>query len=326
MMTLSLLERMAISGTGRTGVEGRVAAGSRLILYPNHLSFSGLVHIPKDKATDGIYYLGYGPSEPGPFRMGDMVSLSYHLIKIVSLAREIHVYCLSRRQDQAFAMAAGVIGSLGGVPVTLHDYRFSSGRGEKEPSRLYALCRRVELGDVTAFEAMNPGAPASSCRIEAVDRSAYGALKKKQAVPRVIAYGDFEDGRIVSLVYRVHELVKRKYPRTEFFLTSFSAGQSLDPADMSLRVSSPQTEKELWGLFSEADVVMLLSPGGVNRMFLARALAAGYPVIANGLDYSAADPGGRRIVTIPRDSYSSLADAVISLVDDDAYYRSFAGT
>ena len=159
-----------------------------------------------------------------------------------------------------------------------------------------------------------------------MDRSAYGALKKKQAVPRVIAYGDFEDGRIVSLVYRVHELVKRKYPRTEFFLTSFSAGQSLDPADMSLRVSSPQTEKELWGLFSEADVVMLLSPGGVNRMFLARALAAGYPVIANGLDYSAADPGGRRIVTIPRDSYSSLADAVISLVDDDAYYRSFAGT
>lgn len=120
-------------------------------------------------------------------------------------------------------------------------------------------------------------------------------------------------------------MVKRKYPRTEFFLVSLTDfdRRSVEETDGSINFYSPRSEEEIQGLFSAADGVMLLSPGGVNRLFVSRARAAGYPVIVNGLDYSETDNDKDRYIAASRGSYSELAEAVISLVDDETYYRDF---
>lgn len=76
-------------------------------------------------------------------------------------------------------------------------------------------------------------------------------------------------------------------------------------------------------LFTATDTVLLVSPGGINRYFISRARAAGFPVIVNGLEYPDEEVSGQVFLTVPRDSYSGLAEAIISLVDDETRYRSF---
>ncbi len=83
-----------------------------------------------------------------------------------------------------------------------------------------------------------------------------------------------------------------------------------------------ESEAFLRELFAEADTLILFSPGGLNRLFGQRAVAAGFPIITNGFDFPCGDHADPVVAT--RGSYSSLADAVTRMVDDESYYCGFA--
>jgi hypothetical protein len=163
------------------------------------------------------------------------------------------------------------------------------------------------------------------CRTGLVEKDYFHVTAKTSAVPVVIVCGDFGSHRIVSLARRAHDLVKQKYPRTEFYLLSPVIGDEADPVyleeEQSFRVITPMSHNDLRSLYEQADTLVLLSSGGLNRDWLVRAFAAGYPVVSNGPLLGKDDS---RIIAVPRDSYSGLAEAVIRLVDDADHYRSFS--
>jgi len=129
-----------------------------------------------------------------------------------------------------------------------------------------------------------------------------------------------------ALARRAHELVKQKYPRTVFTMISITDGstRSGSPKEDSLAHRLVTGEADLLSVFAEGDMVMLLSPGGINDLIAVRARTAGFPIIVNGFGFVDPIPTPVRAVVVPRDSYSALAEAVIRLVDDDGYYLSFA--
>ena len=91
-------------------------------------------------------------------------------------------------------------------------------------------------------------------------------------------------------------------------------------SDPSLLFAGVDSEASLQEEFGQGDILMLLSPGGLNRLFAVRARSAGYPIITNGIKSHAP---GQKVLVAARDSYSELAEAIIGLVDDDTYYQSF---
>ena len=138
------------------------------------------------------------------------------------------------------------------------------------------------------------------------------------------------DNKIMTLVGRTHDLIKQKYPRTEFILASMTAvGSDFFPAcPDSIKAWVLYSEDDLRKIYAESDMLMLLSPGGLDRLFGCRALLAGFPIIANGFDIlggTDSEPVAGSVIT-PRDSYSALADAAIRAVDDEAYYQSFVAS
>ena len=64
-------------------------------------------------------------------------------------------------------------------------------------------------------------------------------------------------------------------------------------------------------------------PRGKVATYAQVAAAAGYPIITNGKNLFPGQNGILHIKAI-RDSYSSLADEIIKLADDEAYYGRFA--
>jgi hypothetical protein len=189
------------------------------------------------------------------------------------------------------------------------------------------MCRLVELGDTLGPRDECIGVAPISVRIDAEGLTAYRNYTKKRSVPHVLVYGDFDDSKTRSQVARAYDLVKQKYPRTEFRLVAPALiGRYESPGDKtngSFVFCYPRTEQDMQKLFSEADTLMLVSAGGINRHFISRARAAGHPVIVSDLDYSGGDTAGYACLSTPRGSYTDLAQAVISLVDDETYYRSF---
>lgn len=325
-MAMSYLEKLATMGTGRRSLAARKNARGRMIVYPATVGFRGLIRVPDDGSLYRNYYIPFdGSGSSITRRLRAWAGFIGRLFRAAPVCHEMQLYCLDRTSDAGCVMAAAVFARLIGLPVVLHDYGFrhsgQDGHAEARP----ALFRHVEYGDDTASSNHGDGADSSSFRYDPIDIPRYRKFAKAAAVPRVIVYGDFGRPGTISLAVRTHDMVKQKYPRTEFFLVSLSEFDPdvVDDIGRSTNFYFPRDEMEMQGLFAEADSVLLLSAGGVNRMFVSRARAAGFPVIVNGLEYKDGDPDGRRYLRVDRGSYSGLAEAVISLVDDENHYRSF---
>ena len=189
-----------------------------------------------------------------------------------------------------------------------------------------SLCRHRVFADPTALPDKEPPARNVTLRIFCDDLAAYRTFQKDRAVPRVIIYGNFENRLVLSLAGRTHDLVKEKYPRTEFVLVSLTDLDNVrtEVGETSIIIETPTTEDELRSIYSASDMVVLLSPGGVNQMFVRRAKAAGFPIITNGFEHSVISSSGRESIVAARDRYSALAGEITRLVDDEDYYRSFA--
>lgn len=325
-MAMSYLEKLATIGTGRLTLAYRKNARGRMIVYPATIGFRDLIRMPGDEKSFRNYYIAFDASgmSMGRRLRGGMEFLG-RLLRVAPVCHEMHLYCFDRSSDADGVMMAAIFARLIGLPVVFHDYGFLCNGKDGHADAWPALFRHVEYGDGTAGRDYAAAAPNRSYRYDPVDISCYRKFAKDTAVPRVIVYGDFGRPGIISLAARCHDMVKQKYPRTEFYLVSLAESDSggYDELGESANFYSPRNDMEMQGLFAEADCVMLLSPGGVNRMFISRARAAGFPVVVNGLEYSDLDRGGGRYLAAARGSYSGLAGAVISLVDDEDHYRSF---
>jgi hypothetical protein len=325
-MAMSYLEKLATKDTGRLALASRKSARGRLVVYPATIGFPDLIRLRENDESFRNYYVTFDSSGGlvGRRLRTEMMFLA-RLIRLAPICHEMQLYCVDERADRNYVMFAAVIARVIGLPVMFHDYGFRRPGESRRVLSRPALFRRIEYGDTTAEEPNDGRIPSVSFRFDPIEISCYRKWVKQRAVPRVIVYGDFGDPKTISLVTRTYEMVKRKYPRTEFYLVSLTDfnRRGVEDIDGSINFYSPRSEDELQGLFSAADGVMLLSPGGVNRLFVSRARAAGYPVIVNGLDYSETDHDKGRNIAASRGSYSGLAEALISLVDDETYYRGF---
>jgi hypothetical protein len=326
MMEFTFFEKMAGRETGRIPVAVRNDAPGRLIVFPASLHCKQLF-----PAADGVepshdYYLELGKGgRLNRSLFSSIFKYAADLWKILSVCTQVDLHVMSGRGSWLYVLMTVMAARLHGIPIVFHDYRFRQDRGRRLTRIFCSICQRLELGDVSAVDNEAAAAAVVTFRTEFTDLSRYRGFTKNKAIPRVIVYGDFEDRKTVALVKRTHELIKQKYPRTEFILTMLNDdgedNLSREDLDRSIIINTIDSEDYLISLYKESDILMLLSPGGLNRHFLVRAAAAGYPVITNGIDYSAIDS---KTITGTRDSFSLLADAVIRLVDDEEYYRSFA--
>lgn len=328
MMTLdfALLENLARRETGRLPAPERNKAAGRLVVFPAHLQYRKQLIDRERNSVSEAYFLGYGNDHSGAsYSVRNRFRYLVNLLRVLPLCAGVDLHFFSYRADWPSVLLTVIIARLLGVTINLFDYRFRSDRESKLVRMVYPLCHRLETGDISAISDDGHHFPKTTFRAELTDLSRYRNFRKEKAIPRVIVYGNFEDHRNISLIKRTHELIKQKYPRTEFFLISLTSTYrdyiAPDEFDSSITMTVPRTEENLRAVFEGSDTILLLSPGGLNRFFMVRAQAAGYPVIVNGINYPAVD---RKIITTVRDSYSGLADAVIRLVDDDGYFRSFA--
>jgi hypothetical protein len=325
IMDWAILEKMAGHETGRMPVSAEGMSRGRMIVFPRDLSYQRplLVQTGKDRAE--TFFLDYPLYPRSSFKtIGDYLKFTLTLFKYLPVCRKLDLFVFSDRNNWLCIILTAIMSRLLGLEASLHDYRFRTDKGGRLTRILYPLCQRLEVGDITAVTDERTVSSDVLFRSEASDLEAYAGFRKSRAVPRVIIYGDFESRRVISLVVRTHELIKQKYPRTEFILAPLTSHYEnyIDPGslDSSIIIKPVDSEASLKSQFSDSDIVMLLSPGGLNRCFLIRAREAGYPVIANDLNYPEDKQG---VISVPRDSYSGLAEAVIRLVDDDAYYQSF---
>jgi hypothetical protein len=237
---------------------------------------------------------------------------------------QVDIYFLSTKTDRLYVMTAAILARLMGITINFHDYRFLSDRGGRLTRVIRSLSRTMEVGDISAIVEDEQVSSDLLYRCEAINCDIYGGFRKSRAVPRVLVYGDFQSARIRSLINRTHDLVKQKYPRTEFVLLTLTSQleRRFDTGEFesSVSIATVVSETQLQDQFRDCDMVMLLSPGSLNRLFVVRAQSVGYPVVVNGFDYPRP---GRPTLNVPRDSYSGLAEAIIRLVDDDDYYQSF---
>ena len=325
-MDFAFLEKMAFQGFGRFPSSVGEKVSRRLVLYPSRLRFQDLIDEPEDHLYSRSYFLEYGtsPAEPNN-SIAAKFRFMASLFKTLPVSSRVQLHLFSAKQDRLYTLITIVAAGLMGIPVDLHDYRFISNRNLKLSRIIYPLVRRLELGDASGVHEAVSKAPSISFRSELAGLNQYRAFRHDRAVPKVLVYGDFERRKIISLAGRTHELIKQKYPRTEFMLVSMTADIEnhipADTFDRSVKIAIPRSEAEVQSFFSDADIVLLLSHGGLNRFMVMRARAAGHPVVTNGIDYPSHDS---HIINVVRDSYSGLAEAVIRLVDDEAYYRSFA--
>jgi glycosyltransferase involved in cell wall biosynthesis len=183
-----------------------------------------------------------------------------------------------------------------------------------------SLCGELVVGDDRLLDDPLP-VGAVSCRIDLTDLAPYQSFRKERAVPNVVVYGDAEEKKTAFLIQRLSETVRRKFPRGQFRLISFLDGAEAVRDDGQLSLTVVASEAELQESFREADILLLLSPGGLCRHLVRRACAARFPIITNGFDYDAGENYRNAVIRVIRDSYSALADAIIRLADDDLHYR-----
>jgi hypothetical protein len=319
-------EKLATKGTGRPMVAPRETAEGRLVIYPGRLQYRELLgrKLPRKGAETYYLELGHG-SITALSRLWSRLKYLLQLIRYLDACREVALYVFSSGADMLPAFLTAAICRLKGRSVTLHDFSFPSSSKSRWSRLMDSLCRHRVIADPTALPDQQPSARNVTLRIFCDDLAAYRTFQKDRAVPRVIVYGNFENRLVLSLAGRTHDLIKEKYPRTELVLVSLTDLDNINPevSKTSIIIETPATEDELRSIYSASDTVMLLSPGGVNRMFICRAQAAGFPIITNGFEHPVISSSARESIVAARDSYSALAGEITRLVDDEDYYRSF---
>jgi len=320
-MELALLEKLARRETGRAEISKRESSEGRIVIYPRDLA--GRPESRDDSENGRVTYdLVYG-SGGDSVAAGAAAWLRYlaRLFRLVPVCSTADFYLYSVNRHGWFILTALIALRLCGIGIRIHDYRFGVVDYNSYNRLLYPLCRSIEIGDISALDGGEAYPPGLCFRAAVFDPAPYGSFRKRRAVPKVIVYGDFERKRNLALVRRVHEMVKQKYPRTEFFLVSYLSGDGIGGGmafDDSVKVRMVKDNCDQGPLFEQADMVLLLSPGGLNRSFVKRARAAGFPVIVNDFESGLS---GDSILRVARDSYSQMASAIIRLVDDEEYYR-----
>ena len=312
--TARLWEQLVGGALSWPAAKAREIADGRLLVFSDHLRHTSLLGEHPGRPAKAHYYLTFHAAElSGPGGWIPLARFAGRILRILSACRTADLYLLSRRQDRLPLLAAAVACRMRGVSIIFHDWSFGDESGSLR--LLHSVCQPAAMDRAPADVAMEAGPE---------QRSRYNRLKKNRAVPRVIVCGDFEDRHVVSLARRVHDLVKQKYPRTEFILASpLDRRQTGESADESFSWVAPTDEDDLLAVYTPADILMLLSPGRISRLYADRGYAAGYPIIINGFAYGRPDDGRPAPIIVPRDSYGALAEAVIKLVDDEDYYRSF---
>lgn len=301
------------------------AEGDKLVLYPRRLRYREI--LTDTGSGDHCRYLPFSPAMGITGRNGwRTVQFLRTLWRQLDRCDRLEIFFLSPRLDWPAVFTSAVISRLKGVPSVLHDLSFRDCAADHRLKMLRSLCLSSgEAGDVGDGDGAD-GVVAGMEWLSAPDGESYRRMRKDKAVPHVIVVGNEGNERMTALARRAFDLVKQKYPRTEFFMATVTENGVMVDGEigggLSRRVIAG--EQEMKSLFAESDVVAFLSPGGINGLFAARAQAVGFPIIVNGFDLVGSSLSPARPVVIPRDSYSALAEAVIRLVDDDVYYRSFA--
>lgn len=312
---------MAIRETGRMVRTTAVRGCSRLIVYPERLCQTDLMKSNRHNRGGRSVFIDYGGGRESGIQF---VRFACHLALFLRGCLSIEFYMLSVASDGKYALVTAVMGKLLGIPVTIYDFGFRSGFEQKMRRRINSVARNRIGGDVTLLGEHERMPDNISFRREEPDGNAYQRFQKNRGVPQVIVYGDFNNSQVVALARRAHDIIKQKYPRTEFMLTSFDSEQVDNQGHNwggSFYLCQPNSEGATMKLFEQADMVLLLSAGGLNRYFVTRAKAARFPVITNGISYINDSDRPDGMVTVVRDSYSSLAAEIVKLVDDEEYYR-----
>ncbi len=325
-MNFVLLEKLALKETGRKRTYTRYLAVKGLVVYPRELALSDVLRERYPEKRSDQYFISYPVYNDNPFyRVFSYFLFIISLLRF-SFVREIAVLICRSGQSRVYTLLALAFGRIYGKKIMLHDYRFEHLTEGEKKSNLHSLSRRIEFGTGISSIPKSLEDNIVSCRHEVIDESAFRGNIKKQAVPTVIVSGDFQKNRVVSLVFRTHELVKQKYPRTQFILVdmfpeSMSAYVHYKNTH-SFRFVSPQSFAELDEIYSGADMQVIATSRGLSQLFTRRAQASHYPIITNGFTL----PGyllPEEQYVASRDSYSELASRILTFVDCPEAYQGY---
>lgn len=321
---LNQLENLTIRETGRVPAVKSASQGI-IHVYPAPLADRDILCPRCGDAKSREFYLPVDLNEGnhfGNFRAFlKYISDFYHLLAAI---RSVEVYFFSARRDIYWTLTATLLARFFGKFIILHDYSFRRTQTNLMERILHSAVDEYEVFDEIEFADYSCLRTPLSYRLLKIDQKQYSSYRKTKAVPRVLVYGDLERASVRSLALKSFNLVKAKYPRTEFTFINPLETESPAGIDHPVIQLTFSNENQLSSIFEEHDILLLLTQGGVNRYFALRAARAGYPIITNGFNISVTGDTKRSYSRAIRDSYSSIADGIIRLVEDEDYYRSFA--
>ncbi|MEE9442861.1 MAG: hypothetical protein V3V99_09370 [candidate division Zixibacteria bacterium] len=323
-----LIERFAVGETGRVDCPAVKDHIRTCIVYPDYLFYAAFISVRGENYGNNTDHYRFECRSGWFWRK--LISLSSHLYRIIRLARQsdtIETYSFSSKLDFPFLFVTAMMCRLFGVKIIHHDFCFNQNNESGKTQWLYCLSDLVMIGDETRRVKSYLSSTAFAHFCEFKNLAEYRKTQNESIAPRVMIYGDFELKKNISIVNGAFEIVKQKYPRTEFILIcpTFYGEDRMAVIENkpAIDIARPEDENHLRDIYAEADILAVLSSGGLNRYFIKRAYAAGCPVILNDINYSNTFDN-RKCITISRDSYSSLASEIIKLVDDKDYYGTFS--
>lgn len=304
----------------------RPAVTAKLIWHPAHLRYG---EAPGFSDSRIRRYLSYGIERRRWWQIiGHSLYWPAKLWLVPRAGLKWEIFVISSRRDSFWALMVAVAAKLRGVPLTIHDYRFFPRSQGLLYRWLESLGRPNPVEDASDALKSNSGKGSGTETAVSSHLVFYQNFRKERAVPRAIVYGDFEDVALWSRVKRACDLVKQKYPRTEFLIPCMTEPDSdlYRVANESIMVKIIESESDLLLLFEQADILVLLSGGGFNDVFRWRAAAAGYPVIVNGSEHHSSGSILADSIVVSNNNPVTMAEAIIRLVDDDKYYQNFVSS
>ena len=325
-MNSTFIEKLAFH-SGRRAAPSRSALCDTLVVLPENTPIYQTEYKNGPGKPAHVHFLSYMAAPSGFIKLiGRITAFILGFMRMAAACSRVEIFVLTNGADRTFGLVAAILGRLTGRRLILHDYRFFGFGQRDQKSLIRAICGEIRIGDPGGFEATNHH-DRVSLRYESPDREPYRDCQKRRAIPHVIVYGDLQCPKAASLIVRVHELVKQKYPRSEFSCITFNRNDlnlfENHGSNHSLRCILAGDEADVQNIYNSGDILVILSRGGRNRYFLERALIAGFPIITNGIDISDFRRPGN-ISVVARDSYSAIANGIIALVDDENRYQSLS--
>lgn len=324
----NLIARLAINETGRASIPCIKRKDRICVVYPDYLSYTEIISDRYSNDVTRIDYFRFDCRPGGNWgSLMSVLSLLYRLFWFARQIGSIEMYSFSSKLDFPFLFITAAVSRLFGFRITFHDYCFNHNGRSRKTKWLYCLSDMVIIGDETRQIGKYTPSTIFAHLYEFKTLAEYEKSHDESIAPRVMIYGNFELKKNFSIAKRAFEIVKQKYPRTEFDLIcpAFLDEDQLSALENNIAITivQPQDENQLSKLYANSDILVVLSSGGMNSHFIKRANVSGYPVILNET-ISPKSSGSHRNIFISRDSYSSLAGEIISLADDPDYYRSFS--